>query len=115
MKKLASKVDSSGVFIENVIVDLGFGELAEDIVLQPVPDGFFRPRWTGKEWVEDMTQSEIDAITNQPKPVNPSDVLGERIVQLEIENLQLKRQNEALGSSLVNIELRLLGLEGGNG
>lgn len=31
------------------------------------PDGLYRAKWTGTEWVEDMTQEEIDKLNNQPR------------------------------------------------
>lgn len=50
----------------------------------------------------------------QPEP-GPSDIdiLGDQLVEKELQILDLQQQNEALGVSLVNLELRLLSLEGG--
>lgn len=46
---------------------------------------FYRPKWTGTEWVEDMSQEEIDALNNQPRPVTQE----QRISDLELLVLQL--------------------------
>lgn len=41
-------------------------ELAENIITADIPQGLYRPIWTGTGWVEDMTLAEIDALNNQP-------------------------------------------------
>mgnify|MGYP000957589972 CR=1 FL=1 len=42
-------------------------ELAENVIIVGVPQGLYRAKWTGTEWIEDMSQTEIDALNNQPK------------------------------------------------
>jgi hypothetical protein len=42
-----------------------------------------------------------------------NDIVGKKSVDLEIENFELKSENNMLGSEIVNLELRLLKLEGG--
>jgi len=42
-------------------------ELAEYTIITDIPQGLYRPKWTGTVWVEDMPQAEIDALNNQPK------------------------------------------------
>lgn len=74
----------------------------------------YLPKLVDGEVVEALTQEEIDAIRNAPKPIAPTDAMGKQIVHLELENCLLKQQNEFLGSQLIELELRLLQLEGGN-
>ncbi|MEL7646972.1 MAG: hypothetical protein AAGU76_02710 [Sedimentibacter sp.] len=42
-------------------------EHAENIITTDIPQGLYRKKWTGTEWIEDMPQEEIDALNNQPK------------------------------------------------
>ena len=56
-------------------------ELAENIIITDIPQGLYRAKWTGTEWVEDMPQAEIDALNNQPKPLT-------EIEQLRLEQAQ---------------------------
>jgi len=106
-------------------------EIAGYLVGVPVPAGLFRPRFdleaweayrealkTGPQekfpelWGEGLSQKEIDELT-KPMPVNPSEMdrIGEQLVQRELEALELKQQNEALGAQIVGLELRVLSME----
>jgi len=63
--KLVRKIDTNGLFVEDVILD-DDTTLPPNLINTPVPGGFYRPKWTGKEWIEGMSQEEIDALNNQP-------------------------------------------------
>ncbi len=54
---LVKEFDEQGNYIE---------ELAENIITVDPPQGLYKAKWTGIEWIEDMTQEEIDALNNQP-------------------------------------------------
>lgn len=41
-------------------------ELAEDIITVDSPNGLYRAKWTGTEWIEGLSQEEIDEINNVP-------------------------------------------------
>ena len=83
--RAVAKVDADGFFIEDVLQDAGPSEVVstEDgfLVPAPAPPGLYRPRWDfeAEEWVEGMTQAEIDEL-NKPQPVNS---LEKRINDLE--------------------------------
>lgn len=161
--KAVPKVNSDGLYIEDVLVDDAFSgvvpfyagskqpelnpeidlpetmeaeegqspEIAGYIVGVPVPAGLFLPRfdlaaWEAYQealkdgsqakfpdlWAEGLSQEEIDELT-KPQPMNPSemDKIGEQLVQRELEALELKQQNEALGGQIVGLELRVLSME----
>lgn len=108
-----AKIDADGFFVEDVIVDTS-QEVPENYISKPVPEGFYKPQWTGEEWVEGLSQDELEKILNAPRPVDPYEAIGDQLVNLELENCLLKQQNEFLGSQLIELELRLLQLEGGN-
>lgn len=84
MKKQVYKVDENGIYIEPIIV----GE-KEDIpynyIDEKPPNGLYRPKWTGTEWIEDMTQEEIDKMKSRPNPPTQE----ERIQALEAALLDL--------------------------
>lgn len=67
----------------------------------------------GSFWIEGLTQEELDLILNAPKPKTELDILGEQLVQRELEALELKSDNLMLGQQIVDLELRLLAVEGG--
>ena len=62
MKKEVYEIDNNGFIKERYVISES--EQTEFIKVS-VPQGLYRPRWTGKEWIEDMTQEEIDEINNQ--------------------------------------------------
>lgn len=110
----AVKIDDNGTFIEDVLIDATERDLPPNIVTIPVPDGLFHPKWDGEKWIEGLSQDELEKIMNAPRPVDPYEAIGDQLVNLELENCLLKQQNEFLGSQLIELELRLLQLEGGN-
>lgn len=110
----AIRVNEQGFFLEDVILQ-DYESTPEDCVDIEVPEGFYYPKWdfVNLQWVEGLSEEEIEEIRNQLIPPNEIDVLGEKIVELELTNLDLLAQNEMLGEQVVNLELRLLQLEGG--
>lgn len=67
-------------------------------------------------WIEALTPEEI-AERTAPQSLPPSeiDILGQQLVEKDIQILDLQQQNDTLGQQLVAIDLRLLALEGGGG
>jgi hypothetical protein len=63
-------------------------------------------------WVEGLTPEEIAELT-KPSAATELDRIGAELVLRELETLDLRNQNEALGGQIVGLELRLLTLEGG--
>lgn len=76
MKDQVYQVDENGFLVEIYVVDFNedgtpVKELEANIVSVRPPDGLYRARWTGIEWVEDKTTQEFEeeeAISN----LNPS-------------------------------------------
>lgn len=50
-------------------------ELSENMITKDIPQGLYRAKWTGTEWVEDMSQAEIDELNNQPMEPTEFDYL----------------------------------------
>lgn len=63
-------------------------------------------------WEEGLSPEEIEELT-KPQPAVPGEVdrLGAELVARELEALELRRQNEALGAQVVGLELRMLSQE----
>ena len=84
---LYKKIDENGFFIEDVILEeQPMIEQNEEMILDPhyvsdpVPQGFYHPKWNGTTWVEGATQEEIDELT-KPQPHEPT--VEERLEQTE--------------------------------
>ena len=84
---LYRKVDENGLFIEDVILDEHpmIEQNEESIpdpyyIAEPVPQGFYHPKWNGSEWMEGLTNVEIDELT-KPQPHEPT--IEERLEQTE--------------------------------
>lgn len=68
------------------------------------------------QWVEGLSPEEIEELT-KPIPQEPTELdrVGAELVARELEALELKHQNEALGAQIVGLELRLLSVENQGG
>lgn len=65
---LKRRIDENGFFLEDVLTE----ETGPDLIEVPAPGGLYKPRWTGTDWVEGLTQEEIDAIKKSvplPSPI----------------------------------------------
>lgn len=60
--KYVKIIDENGYFIEDAFVE----EISKFTIETPCPQGLYKPKWNGNEWVERLTQEEIEAIKNQP-------------------------------------------------
>ncbi|WP_286909327.1 hypothetical protein [Clostridium sp. UBA1652] len=97
MKKVL-KIDESGFFVEDVI--LKDNEIVpSDCIQIQCPNGFYKPKWTGIEWIEGATQEQIDAIKNIIKEPSQSD-----IVMIAIAELDAQREKDKLETQLAIAE-----------
>ena len=75
------KIDEYGYFVEDVVF-LHNEEPTEDLIPTPCPDGFYKPRWDGEDWIEGLTQGEIEIIRNQTQPQTTEERLEELVNNL---------------------------------
>ena len=80
------KIDSEGLFLEDVILQ-DDEELPNDCIETLCPEGFYSPKWDGEKWIEGKTQAEIDTIKNTPQPKSQIEILQETIDMLIISSL----------------------------
>ena len=81
MKRIIDK--QTNLFLRD---DFAFDEETE-IALEVEPSqGFYQPKWNGEEWVEGLTQEQIDAIKEQATPQEPT--IEERVQALEFMELE---------------------------
>lgn len=98
-------------------------EVAGYIVGVSVPPGLFRPRfdlaaWNEDSsqdpdayWIEGLTPEEIEKLKQPAQVVTPELVLAAESVRRELEVLELKQQNAALGTQVVEQELTINSLK----
>lgn len=92
MDKEVFEIDENGYIKEIYVVEFNeegspIEELASNIVATQPPQGLYRARWAGTEWVGDMVQEEIDALNNQSKEPTTDDFLLDfefRVSMLEL-------------------------------
>lgn len=77
------RIDENGFFLEDVILE-DEDNTPNNCIETKCPEGFYLPRWNGKEWIEGLTQAEIDKIKN----VTQEPTLEERINALEMLELE---------------------------
>lgn len=89
MKKEVFEIDINGYIAEKYVADFDdqgkcTEELTENFIITDMPQGLYRAKWTGTEWIEDMSQAEIDALNNQPKEPTATEIQEMRISDLEM-------------------------------
>jgi hypothetical protein len=68
LKKQVYKIDLQTGFILDILIaefndeGIPIEELDSDIITASPLDGLYRAKWTGSEWVEDMSQEDIDKL-----------------------------------------------------
>jgi hypothetical protein len=73
--KIGHTIDNNGFYTGDVLSESG---LTPPVTVL-CPNGFYKPKWNGSAWVEGLTQTEIDAITN----VVPIPSLQEQVQQMQ--------------------------------
>lgn len=71
MKRQVYEIDAHGYLKEIYVKEFDEQgckeELSDNMITIDPPQGLYRARWTGTEWVEDMSYEEIKALNNKPK------------------------------------------------
>lgn len=117
--KAVPKVDANGLYIEDVIQDDTFSGIVpfytdptdkESSVISyligtAVPSGLYQPKWDleNNQWIEGMTQKEIDELNNQPVPISSD----QRIKDLEQQNLSLMDATASMFEQLISVQAQI--------
>lgn len=77
MDKQVYKIDSEGYLIESPVKRFDeqgncTEELPADIITVDPPQGLYRAKWTGKEWIETMTEEEYIATLPKSPEIEPT-------------------------------------------
>lgn len=86
--RVVRRIDETGLYLEDVLKDENEEvDETEGLVTEPIPEGLqlWHPRWNGTDWVEGMSQQEIDARNNHPPELSPEQI---RIKTLEQQLMQ---------------------------
>lgn len=81
--KQVYRINENGYYIGPVIAD----ETPSDCIEIQPPQGLYKGKWTGDEWMEGMTQEEIDEINNQPREKTQLEILQETVDTLVLSSL----------------------------
>ena len=57
------KIDENGYFVKDIEIKTK-EEMSNDCVEIQPPQGLYKAKWTGNEWIEDMPQEKIDELNN---------------------------------------------------
>lgn len=109
---------------ENRLPELNCRTPKEYMIDTPFTDGMYKPRWTGTEWIDEITQEELDEKRLQAKLEreremleNPTEqmILGRQITETELNNILLeqqvdllKQQNMMLANLVTDMELKMI-------
>ncbi len=69
----AHRIDADGCFVEDVFADA----LDDTLIETPCPEGLYRPKWDGEQWVEGETQENINAILAEKIRARRNQLLAE--------------------------------------
>jgi len=83
------KVDDKGYFVEDVLVESHPTIIVDEVEVldphyidTPCEGGFYKPKWNGSEWVEGLTELEIEDIRNQPRVITESEKIWDVLTYL---------------------------------
>lgn len=96
--KQINEVDAEGLYIGPVIAsdEQIARHLNQDdeftlgmVVIAPISEGFYHPKWSGTEWIEGLGQEQIDAMKNVPVTPTEMDVLKEQNAELNLQIIDI--------------------------
>ena len=98
------RIDKNGYFIEDVILK-DEEEIPANCIETLVPtktQGFYKPKWTGTEWIESLTQEEIDAINNAATEPTTEEQLMLAMAELDAQRVKDKLETQLAIAELTN-------------
>jgi hypothetical protein len=59
------------------------------VVIDPIPEGFYKPKWNGSEWTEGLTEEQIASLKNAPAEPSEIEVLKAQSADLNLQIIDL--------------------------
>ncbi len=87
MKRQVYEIDENNFIKEIHLIDEE--ENTQHVTTNP-PNGLYRAKWNGVEWIEDMTQEEIDELNNAPKELTETEMLMDYVVDVDFRVVMLE-------------------------
>lgn len=84
------KIDDNGFYVEPVFLNDNETVPSNCIMPYAPEQRFYKPKWNGLQWVEGLSQQEIDSINNnQPKPLPTLEELktNQDLIQKALDDL----------------------------
>lgn len=95
------RVDENGFYIEDVIVK-SKEEIGVDMVTTECPEGLYSPRWNGEEWVNGITEEELEEEKNKSKEPTEIELLMTAIAELDMQRELNKTETQLAIAELAN-------------
>jgi hypothetical protein len=90
------RYDENGIYIEPVILKDGDNIPVNCTEIKPT-GSFYKGKFENGQWIESLTQAEIDELVNVPQPVlGVEEKVAQMAEQLVITQKQLESSQEAL-------------------
>jgi len=117
MIKKVIRIDTDGLYVEDVLLNDG-QETPSDCIEIFCPDGFYKPKWDGTEWIEggiapvETAEQEIARLKAELKETDYKIIkcseyqLAEQLLPYDIATLHAERQ--ALRDRINELELTLV-------
>ena len=112
MKRKVIEIDQNGMFVCDRLIDVNT-PVPENCIETPIPPNsvFYHPKWDfeSNQWVEGLTQEEIDLINQSNNPeTNPIEILEAETAMLGLELAQAQIRIEQLEQEQANLVLLLV-------
>ncbi len=116
MKKQIFEINENGFYLNDVIIESEehYPRFYTETPFPQDDEGrqlpFYRARWNGAEWIEEMTQQEINEIRNQPIEPTHIEIMGQLNSEREIQEIVKGQQISELELQVLELKLQLGGM-----
>lgn len=94
------QIDEKGYYIKPINIIDSEDAPANYVEMRP-PNGLYRAKWNGTEWVEDMSEEEIEEMYNKPKSLTENEMLMLAVAELDMQREQDKIETQLAIADLV--------------
>lgn len=84
--KFVRIIDNNGIFLRDDFVE----EINEFTIETPCPIDFYQPKWNGTEWIEGLTQEEIDVRNNAIQEATEVEELANYVLDVDFRIVMLE-------------------------